>query len=319
MKRPNFSTPRSRTSSPSPQQPNSKTVNVSIFRSDLFSDLRVVEPRHSSDWVIKDDLFGVGDRRPSPGWSLDAGLKQDTGRSLQVMGRVRVHGGIVTLEAARRRAFEAADLGLGPRGRAHAARRPAAEGGPPGVCLSRFRSTAAEVPPDAVFQIRFGDMDEASLKQRVRYAGRPQPQRQPLDAVRPASARLAALGRPATCSPVASSRSCCCPGSSTSTAPAQRRGRRPPLFGPRRPSLPWWARPRRRRNPVPAASAACSCSRTVRARRCRGGACRRTGSLQSPRTPRDRRLPGFTPRARSHPSTRPADGPGTARPRFVAA
>lgn len=176
-----------------PERFDGKTVNVrGQFRGqNLFGDLPSSSRARSSDWVIKDDVFAVwvtGKKPKGSGWSLDAGLKRDTGKWLQVMGRVRVRAGVVTLEAL--------DLVLskapGPRVAAEA--RPEPTPPPPPkprrpivVVFSLPIDGERDVPSDTVFQVQFSrDMDEASLRDRVlfRYAGRPQPGDNALDAVR---------------------------------------------------------------------------------------------------------------------------------------
>lgn len=176
-----------------PERYDGKTVNVrGQFRGqNLFGDLPSSSRARSSDWVIKDDVFAVwvsGKKPKGSGWSLDAGLKRDTGKWLQVMGRVRVRSGIVTLEAI--------DLVLSkpPAAPVAAEARPEPTPAPPAkpkrpvvVVFSLPIDGEREVPSDAVFQVQFSrDMDEASLKDRVlfRYAGRPRPGDNALDAVR---------------------------------------------------------------------------------------------------------------------------------------
>ena len=172
-----------------------KTVTVvGRFRGqNLYGDLPSASRARSSDWVIKDELFAAwvtGKKPKGPGWSLDAGLKRDTGKWLQVTGRVRFRGGVVTLEAL--------DLVLTkpPEPRVAAQTKPEPTPPPPPpprpkrpltVVFSLPLDGERDIPSDTVFQVQFArDLDEASLKGHVvfRYAGRPQPGDNALDAVR---------------------------------------------------------------------------------------------------------------------------------------
>ena len=176
-----------------PERYDGKTVNVrGQFRGEnLFGDLQSASRARSSDWVIKDDVFAVwvtGKKAKGSGWSLDASLKRDTGKWLQVMGRVRVSNRVVTLEAIdvtltkppdARAAVEAKPEPTPPP--------PPRPKRPPVVAFSLPLDGEREVPPDSVFLVQFSrDMEEKSLKDRVlfRYAGRPQPGDNALDAVR---------------------------------------------------------------------------------------------------------------------------------------
>jgi hypothetical protein len=76
-----------------PERYDGKTVNVrGVFRGEnLFGDLPSASRDKSSDWVIKDDVFAVwvsGRKPKGDGFELDAGLKRDTNKWLQVVGLV---------------------------------------------------------------------------------------------------------------------------------------------------------------------------------------------------------------------------------------
>jgi hypothetical protein len=176
-----------------PERYDGKTVTVrGQFRGEnLFGDLPSSSRARSSDWVIKDDVFAAwvtGKKPKGSGWSLDARLKRDTGKWLQVTARVRVSRRIVTLEAL--------DVTLTKAPEVRAAEAPKPEATPPPPPRPRRAPVVAfslpvdgerDVPPDSVFQVQFSrDMDEASLKDRVlfRYAGRTQPGDNAFDAVR---------------------------------------------------------------------------------------------------------------------------------------
>jgi hypothetical protein len=160
----------------------------------LFGDLPASSRRRTSDWVMREELFAVwvtGRKPRGSGWSLDAGLKRDTGKWLEVTGRVSTARGVVTLEALE------VVLAKGPKASpsAQAAREaqppappsPPRPPKPPMVVFSLPLDGERDVPFGTVFRIQFSkDMDESSLKGRVvvRYAGRPQPGDRDLDAVR---------------------------------------------------------------------------------------------------------------------------------------
>jgi hypothetical protein len=175
-----------------PERYDGKTVNVrGQFRGEnLFGDLPSSSRDRSSDWVIKDDVFAiwVSAKKPKgPGWSLDASLKRDTGKWLQIMGRVRVRNGVVTLEAVDVVLSKAPGVRVAAEPRPEPAPPPPRVKRPPIVAFSLPLDGERELAPDTVFQLQFSrDMDEASLKDRVlfRYAGRPQPGDNALDAVR---------------------------------------------------------------------------------------------------------------------------------------
>src|SRR5262249_62121445 len=90
----------------SPGKWDGKIVRVSAhFRGkNLFGDLPAKSERSGSDWVIKDDLSAVWvtNRKPKgEGFSLDASLKRDTGKWMEVVGRVSTVGGVTYIQAAK--------------------------------------------------------------------------------------------------------------------------------------------------------------------------------------------------------------------------
>ena len=175
-----------------PERYDGKTVNVrGVFRGEnLFGDLPSSSRDRSSDWVIKDDMFAVwvtGKKPKGSGWSLDASLKRDTGKWLQVMGRVRVRSGVVTLQALDVVLSKPPNLRVAEVKAEPTPPPPPRPKRPPVVAFSLPLDGEREVAPDTVFLVQFSrDMDEASLKDHVllRYAGRPQPGDNSLDAVR---------------------------------------------------------------------------------------------------------------------------------------
>jgi hypothetical protein len=173
-----------------PGKLDGKIVRVSgQFRGqNLFGDLPAASRKRGADWVIKEDLFAVwvtGRKPKGPGWAFDADLKRDTGKWLQVTGRVSTEKGVVTIEAV--------DLSLTKQpGPAVTAAQPPPPPPPrrkkvPVVVFSLPLDGEREVAPNTVFQVQFSkDMEETSFKDRVllRYAGRPQPGDRDLDAVK---------------------------------------------------------------------------------------------------------------------------------------
>jgi hypothetical protein len=155
----------------------------------LFGDLPSASRRRSSDWVLKEDVYAVwvtGKKTKGPGWSLDPSLRRDSGKWLQVTGRVLVGEKAVTIEAT--------DVVLSKAPSAHPQAQaqappppPPRPAKPPVVVFSMPLDGEREVPPDSIFQVQFSkDMDESSFRDRVvfRYAGRPQPGDNALDARR---------------------------------------------------------------------------------------------------------------------------------------
>jgi len=157
----------------------------------LFGDLPSASRHRSADWVLKEDVYAVwvtGKKPHGPGWSLDAGMKRDTGKWLQVTGRVSTDHGVVYIEAV--------DVTLGkplsPAAQAQAPAKappplPPRPKKPPVVVFSLPLDGERDVAPNSVFMVQFSkDMDEPSFKGRVvlRYAGRPQPGDRELDAVK---------------------------------------------------------------------------------------------------------------------------------------
>ena len=165
------------------------TVRGQFRGENLFGDMPSASRRRSSDWVLKDDVYAVwvtGKKTKGPGWSLDPSLRRDSGKWLQVTGRVLVGERAVTIEAT--------DVVLSKAPSAHPQARaqappppPPRPKKPPVVVFSMPLDGEREVPPDTVFQVQFSkDMEEPSFKDRVvfRYAGRVQPGDNSLDAMR---------------------------------------------------------------------------------------------------------------------------------------
>jgi hypothetical protein len=153
-----------------------KTVRVvGKFRGrNLFGDLPARSERDSSDWVIKDDVFAVwvtGKRPKGSGWELDLGLKRDTNKWMEVVGRPETIGNVTYIRAL------SVVLGSPPRPTAEAAPPappPPRPKLPPVVVFSLPLDGERDVPATGVFKVQFSkDMDEDSFRGHVlfRYAG----------------------------------------------------------------------------------------------------------------------------------------------------
>jgi hypothetical protein len=169
------------------------TVRGQFRGGNLFGDLPSASRNRSSDWVLKEDLFAAwvsGKKAKGPGWTLDSGLRRDSGKWLLVTGRVSVSNRVVTIQAT--------DVALSKPRSADAPAQAEAQPPPPPPPTPKPKRPPAvvfalpldgerDVPPDSVFKVQFSrDMDEESFKGRVlfRYAGRPQPGDNTLDALR---------------------------------------------------------------------------------------------------------------------------------------
>jgi hypothetical protein len=176
-----------------PDQYDGKTVSVEgQFRgSNLFGDLPSASRKRSSDWVLKEEVFAVwvsGKKAKGEGWTLDPGLRRDTGKWLRVTGRVRVDGPFVTIQATDVVLSKPPSEKVAAIGAAQPPPPPPPRPNrPPVIVFSLPLDGERDVPANGVFQVQFSnDMDEKSFKDHVvfRYAGRPQPGDNPLDAKR---------------------------------------------------------------------------------------------------------------------------------------
>ncbi len=173
-----------------PGRHDGKLVRVAgQFRGrNLYGDLPARSQLDKDDWVIKDELFAlwVTGRKPKgEGFSLDAGLKRDTNKWLEVEGRVTVRGGLVYLEAVSV-ALGRAPLAV-PVPEATPTPSPARPPQPPEIVFSLPLDGEREVAPDGTFTVQFSrDMDVATFDQRVlfRYAGLARPGDRGFEAIR---------------------------------------------------------------------------------------------------------------------------------------
>jgi hypothetical protein len=160
-----------------PGRNDGKTVRVfGQFRGrNLYGDLPARSQASSDDFVIKDDLFAVwisGKKPKGSGWALDASLKRDTGKWMEVVGRVETRSGIVYIRASE------VKLSSGKTANAQPAQPPPPPPERPKVApvvvFALPLDGDAEVARDSRFVVQFSkDMDEATFSGHVvfRYAG----------------------------------------------------------------------------------------------------------------------------------------------------
>jgi len=159
-----------------PGKVDGQTVRVvGKFRGrNLYGDLPARSERASGDWVIKDDLYAVwvsGRKPKGSGWELDASLKRDTGKWIEVIGKPETRNGVTYVRAVQVRITDP------PRPMADAAPPPPPPERPkvpPVVVFALPLDGEGEVPSDSRFVVQFNkDMDEATFKGNVmlRYAG----------------------------------------------------------------------------------------------------------------------------------------------------
>lgn len=148
---------------------------VGQFRgANLFGDLPTRSRLRSNDWVLKDDVYAVwitGRKPKGEGFNLDTGLKRDTGKWLDVTGRVSSRAGVVYIQA------ESVSLTSAPSPTAEAAPPPPPPERPkvpPVIVFSLPLDGETGVAGDERFIVQFSkDMDESSFNGRVllRYGG----------------------------------------------------------------------------------------------------------------------------------------------------
>jgi len=159
-----------------PGKRDGQTVRVvGKFRGhNLFGDLPVSSQRRGADWVIKDELFAVwvtGKKPKGSGWELDADLKRDTNKWIEVVGRPETIKGVVYIKA------QGVSLTTAPTPTAVAQAPPPLPERPkvpPVVVFALPLDGESSVPPDSRFAIQFSkDMDEGSFREHVllRYSG----------------------------------------------------------------------------------------------------------------------------------------------------
>ena len=161
---------------------------VGKFRGrNLFGDLPARSQRTSSDWVIKDDLFAVwitGKKPKGSGWELDASLKRDTSKWIEVVGRPETRSGVTYIRALQ------VILSAPPTPTADVQAPPPPPPKPrvsPIVVFALPLDGDRDVPSDSRFVVQFNkDMDEKTFEGRVqlRYSGPPRPGDRTFDGIR---------------------------------------------------------------------------------------------------------------------------------------
>jgi hypothetical protein len=152
---------------------------VGKFRGrNLYGDLPVSTQRTSSDWVIKDDLYAIwvsGKKPKGSGWELDASLKRDTGKWIEVIGKPETIRGVTYIKAVRIQLTTppsaTADVKPPPP-------PPEKPKKPPVVVFALPLDGDIEVAQDSRFVVQFSkDMDENTFNGHVllRYTGPVQP------------------------------------------------------------------------------------------------------------------------------------------------
>ena len=148
---------------------------VGKFRGrNLYGDLPVRTQRTTADWVIKNDLYAVwvtGRKPKGAGWELDSGLKRDTGKWIEVIGKPETLRGVTYIKAVRIQLTTppsaTADVKPPPP-------PPEKPRKPPVVVFALPLDGDGEVAPDSRFVVQFSkDMDEATFDGHVllRYTG----------------------------------------------------------------------------------------------------------------------------------------------------
>jgi len=159
-----------------PGKRDGETVRVvGKFRGkNLYGDLPGSSQQKGDDWVIKDDIFAVwvtGKKPKGSGWELDASLKRDTGKWIEVVGRPETRRGVTYLRALK------VSLTNAPSPVADAKAPPPPPERlklPPVIVFAMPLDGEAGVPPSSRFVVQFNkDMDQATFAGKVvlRYAG----------------------------------------------------------------------------------------------------------------------------------------------------
>jgi hypothetical protein len=161
---------------------------VGKFRGrNLYGDLPVKSELASADWVIKDDLYAIwvtGHKSKGQGWSLDSSMRRDTGKWLEVAGRVETKGGVVYLQA------KTVTLTEAPKPTADALPAPPPPERPkvpPALVFSLPLDGESDIPRDSHFVVQFSkDMNEDSFTGHValHYVGPVRPGDRALDGMK---------------------------------------------------------------------------------------------------------------------------------------
>lgn len=171
-----------------PARHSGRTVRVvGAFRGhNLFGDLPAKSARKRSDWVLhhgEHALWVTGKKPKGEGWELDPAMKRDTGKWIEVTGKVEAREGILYIRAERLLLTAAPLVVAVAEPTALPPERPKV---PPIVVFSLPLDGEAEVPGDSRFVVQFSkDMDESTFAGRVelRYVSAPRAGLRPLTSV----------------------------------------------------------------------------------------------------------------------------------------
>ena len=172
-----------------PSRNDGRTVKVvGNFRGyNLFGDLPAPSARKRSDWVIQHGDFALwvtGKKPKGEGWELDPSMKRDTGKWIEVTGKVQFRDKIAYIRAERLLLTGAPPEPLVKAEPTEPV--PERPKTPPIVVFALPLDGETEVPADSRFVVQFSnDMDETTFAGRVelRYLSAPQAGIRPLTAV----------------------------------------------------------------------------------------------------------------------------------------
>jgi hypothetical protein len=159
-----------------PGKRDGETVRVvGKFRGrNLYGDLPGSSQQKGADWVIKDDMFAVwvtGKKPKGSGWELDATLKRDTGKWIEVVGRPETRRGVTYLRAIKVSLTSPPSPVADAKAPPPPPERPQL---PPVIVFALPLDGEGGVPPTSRFVVQFNkDMDQATFAGKVflRYAG----------------------------------------------------------------------------------------------------------------------------------------------------
>ena len=163
---PDFVTLRSVALNPKAHLDEGITLTGRFRGRNLYGDLPDSPGESQHDFVLTSAdaaVWVVGQEPKGDGFDLDVQARIDTGRWLEVTGRIRVHEGMVILDAGSIRLAEPDDSQVAQT-RVRLRRGPAPE-----VIFSAPLEDDADIPTDATVRIQFSrDMDPDSFEGRVR-------------------------------------------------------------------------------------------------------------------------------------------------------
>ena len=173
----------------SPGRHDGRTIRViGMFRGhNLYNDLPAKSARKRGDWVLQqaDDAIWVTGKKPKgDGWELDPDLKRDTGKWIEVTGKVESKDQVTYIRAERLLLTTAPAETLAKAD--PTATPPPRPKVPPVVVFALPLDGDTEVAGNSRFTVQFSkDMDEASFTGRVQlqYISAPRAGVRPLESV----------------------------------------------------------------------------------------------------------------------------------------